>query len=113
MARASAAARGVSFIFGRFFGQKLENPKFCVVSTRRCFGYFFHSCLSCFLVTFLRNCCKYHVFRLLVLMILGVRCEVFAWKASKTRGFCMVDVSRVKQQEGNKGFTQQPAAFEK
>ena len=28
VARASAAARGVSFIFGRFFGQKLEYPSF-------------------------------------------------------------------------------------
>ena len=29
--RASAAARGVSFIFGCFFGQKLENIGICVV----------------------------------------------------------------------------------
>ena len=35
----------------------------------------------------------------LFLMIVGVSCEVFVWKASKTRGFCMVDVSKVKQQE--------------
>ena len=35
-------------------------------------------------------------------MFLGVSCEVFVWKiwkASKTRGFCMVDISTVKQQE--------------
>ena len=29
IARASAAARGVSFMFGRFFGKKHENPVFC------------------------------------------------------------------------------------
>ena len=32
-------------------------------------------------------------------MIFGVRCEAFVWKASKLEGFCMVDVSKVKQQE--------------
>ena len=50
-----------------------------------------------FLVTFLQNCRKYHVIRLLRLMILAVRCEVFVWKASKHEGFCMVDIT--KQQE--------------
>ena len=39
VAVASAAPRGVSFIFGSFFGQKLENPEFCVVFVRRrCIG---------------------------------------------------------------------------
>ena len=40
VARASAAALGVSFIFGRFLGQGLENPEFCVVfvnKTMLCF----------------------------------------------------------------------------
>ena len=32
-------------------------------------------------------------------MIFGVSCEVVVWKASKHEGFCVVDVSRVKQQE--------------
>ena len=33
------------------------------------------------------------------MLIFRVSFEVFVWKASKTRGFCMVDVSKVKQQE--------------
>ena len=43
VARASAAARGVSFMFGRFFGQKHDNPVFCEVfvnsTTFRCFRF--------------------------------------------------------------------------
>ena len=37
--------------------------------------------------------------RRVILMLFGVSCEVFIWKASKHEGFCMVDVSNVKQQE--------------
>ena len=107
VARASAAARGVSFIFGRFFGRKLENPVFCVVFANntmvRCFRFplFFSWFLPAlfFLVRFLRKRRKYHVFRLCCLLIFRVSCEVFVWKASKTRGFCMLDVSKVMQQE--------------
>ena len=31
VARASAAARGASFMFGRYFSKKQENPVFCEV----------------------------------------------------------------------------------
>ena len=55
VARASAAARGVSFIFGRFFGRKLENPVFCMVFANntmfRCFRFplfFLGFCQPCF-----------------------------------------------------------------
>ena len=69
-------------------------------SRRRCFGlYFLNSSLSWFLVSFLRNCRKYHAFRLWFLLIFRVSCDVYVWKASKTQGFCMVDVSKVMQQE--------------
>ena len=83
-ARASAAARGVSVIFGRFFGQKLENLSFVwFSSTRRCFG-FWCSIVSCLVVwvTFLRNCCKYLVFRLLMSFI-------FDHLGGSLRSFCL------------------------
>ena len=58
VARASAAARGVSFIFGRFFGHKLENPDLSLCGFRQqddvsdfCSIVFW----SCFLVTFFSN----------------------------------------------------------
>ena len=58
VARASAAARGVSFIFRWFFGRKLENPVFGVVFRQQhdvsVFSFSIVVC-SCFLLTFLRN----------------------------------------------------------
>ena len=43
VARASAATRGVSFMFGRFFGRQHENSVFCEVfvnnTTFRCFRF--------------------------------------------------------------------------
>ena len=37
-------------------------------------------------------------------MIFGVSCEVFVWKASKSRGFCMVDVSKVSNKKRQQGL---------
>ena len=66
--RASAAARGVSFMFGRFFGRKHEN--FCVLRGFRqqhdVSGFSISNVLcSCFVVAFLRRCRKHHAFRVL------------------------------------------------
>ena len=58
---------------------------------------FSHVFCSCFLVAFLRKCRKYHAFLAFVKLIFCVVFEVFVWKAAKTRGFCMVDVSKEKQ----------------
>ena len=51
---ASAAARGVSFIVGRIFGQKLENLDFCVVFVNKMMfrALVFNSFLFFFLVRF-------------------------------------------------------------
>ena len=50
VAVASAAVRVASFIFGRFFGQKLEIPLFCVVFVKKTMfrTYFVYSSLPCF-----------------------------------------------------------------
>ena len=85
------------FFLRGFFGQKLENPEFCVAFVNKTMFRIF--VFHIFLSYFFRNCSKYHVFCLLFLMIFGVRCEAFVWKASTHEGFCMVDVSKVKQQE--------------
>ena len=60
----SEAARGVSFIFGRFLGQKLENAEFCVVFVKKTMfrTFFVLQLFVFFLVRFLRNCRKYHAF---------------------------------------------------
>ena len=100
VARASAAVRGVSFIVGRFFWSKSGKP--CNLRGFRqqhdvsVFA-FPHVFCSCFLVAFLRKCRKYHAFLAFIKLIFCVVFEVFVWKAAKTRGFCMVDVSKVKQ----------------
>ena len=95
-AAAFAAARGVSFIFGRIFGQKLENLDFCVVFVNKMmFRALFYSCL----LFLWWKCRKYHAFRLCFLLIFRISVEVFVWKALKTRAFCVADVSKVKQQE--------------
>ena len=59
----------------------------------------FHSFFVLFFGYVFANLSQIPCFRLLCMMILGVRCEVFVWKASKHEGFCMVDVSKMKQQE--------------
>ena len=66
-ARASAAARGVSLFFWRFFGQKPENLEFCVVIVNKTMFRRFCSIVvcSCFFVTCLRKCRKYRAVRLL------------------------------------------------
>ena len=68
VARASAAARGASFMFGRYFRKKTGRP--CVLRGFReqddVSGFSFsHVFCSCFLVAFWRKCRKYHAFRVL------------------------------------------------
>ena len=57
VARASAAARGVSFVLGRFFGQKLEHPEFCVAFVQK-------TMFRLFVLFLVRKCRIYHASRL-------------------------------------------------
>ena len=92
----------MSFIFGWFFGQKLEDIGICVVFVEQQDVSIVFWCgvfLSCFLDTFCDILANTMLFRLVFVDDFGVSCEVFVWKASKTRSFCLVDGSIVKQQE--------------
>ena len=57
VARASAAARGVSFVLGRFFGQKLDHPEFCVAFVKK-------TMFRLFVLFLVRKCRIYHASRL-------------------------------------------------
>ena len=86
VARASAAARGVSFIFGRFFWSKSGKPGilrgFRQQHDVSVFSFSNVRC-SCFLVAFLRKCRKYHAFRAFFKFNFSVIFEVFVWKVAK------------------------------
>ena len=81
MTRASATAWGVSFNFGWFFGQKLEDIGICVVFVEQqdvsiVVGVEF---FVLFFGYVLRHSRKYHAFRLVFVDDFGISCEVFAW----------------------------------
>ena len=93
VARASAAARGVSFIFGRFF---VEIRKTCILR-----GFrqqqdvsVFSFCNSSFLFfgSVLAKVSQIPCFSCFFKFNFSVIFDVFVWKAAKARGFCMVDV---------------------
>ena len=101
VARASAAARGVSFILGGFFGLHQENLIFGEVFVNntmcRCFRFptFF---VLVFWWRFCESVANTMLFVLCFKFNFSVIFEVFVWKTAKTRGFCMVDVWKAKQQ---------------
>ena len=84
--------RGVCLLFfGGFVVKTLKTSSFVWFSSaRRCFGVFFHSSLLLFVGEVFAKvsqvpCCSSSFF----FFNFGVRCEVFVWKASKTREFCI------------------------